>query len=55
MIAHRLTTIQNANKIVVINEGKIIEEGTHEKLLEKGGAYATLYKTQFKKKKKRGA
>lgn len=55
VIAHRLTTIQNANKIVVINEGKIIEEGTHEKLLEKGGAYATLYKTQFKKKKKGGA
>ncbi len=51
VIAHRLSTIQNADKIVVINEGRIIEEGTHEQLLNKGGAYATLYKTQFKKKK----
>jgi len=49
VIAHRLSTIQNADKIVVINDGKIAEEGTHEELLKKNGAYASLYKMQFKK------
>lgn len=51
VIAHRLTTIQNADKIVVINEGKIVEEGTHEALLKANKAYAALYKTQFKTQK----
>ncbi len=49
VIAHRLSTIQNADKIVVINDGKIAEEGTHEELLKQNGAYASLYKMQFKK------
>ncbi len=49
VIAHRLTTIQNADKIVVVNEGHIVEYGTHEQLLKKKGTYATLYHTQFKK------
>lgn len=43
MIAHRLTTIRNADKIFVLNHGKIIEEGTHEMLLEQKGNYYNLY------------
>lgn len=42
-IAHRLTTIRNADKIVVLTENGICEQGTHEELLEKGGVYAMLY------------
>lgn len=49
VIAHRLSTVQNADKIVVINDGKIKEEGTHKELLQKEhGAYKTLYNAQFK-------
>lgn len=49
VIAHRLSTVRNANKIVVVNDGQIVEEGTHEELLEKPeGAYASLYKMQLK-------
>lgn len=49
VIAHRLSTVRNANKIVVINYGEIVEEGTHEELLKKeDGAYASLYKMQLK-------
>jgi subfamily B ATP-binding cassette protein MsbA len=49
VIAHRLSTIRNATKIVVINEGQIIEQGTHEKLIQNEcGAYKTLYDMQFK-------
>lgn len=51
VIAHRLSTVQNANKIVVINDGKIVEEGAHEELLKLNGAYASLYNMQFKDKK----
>lgn len=43
MIAHRLTTIRNADKIFVLNHGKIVEEGTHEMLLEQKGNYYNLY------------
>ncbi len=50
VIAHRLTTIQNATKIAVINDGNIVEEGTHTQLLQKGGAYSALYAMQFKDK-----
>ena len=50
VIAHRLSTIQNANKIVVINHGEIVEEGTHEQLMNiENGAYKALYDMQFKK------
>lgn len=48
VIAHRLSTVQNADKIVVINDGQIAEQGTHEELLKKKGAYAALYAMQFK-------
>ena len=46
IIAHRLSTIRNATRIVSIADGVITEEGTHRELLEKGGLYAALYKTQ---------
>jgi len=47
VIAHRLSTVMHADKIVVISNGKIMEEGTHESLLQKDGAYAKLYHKQF--------
>jgi ATP-binding cassette subfamily B protein len=48
VIAHRLSTIRNANRIYVINQGKIVEEGTHSELIKKRGLYYELYTTQFK-------
>jgi len=47
VIAHRLSTVRNADKIVVINNGEIAEIGTHDELIAKNGAYAALYKTQL--------
>ena len=47
IIAHRLSTIKNADLILVMNHGDIVEQGTHEDLLEKGGFYADLYNSQF--------
>ena len=49
VIAHRLATIQNADKIIVMDNGMIVEQGTHESLLEKKGYYANLYEVQFSK------
>lgn len=49
VIAHRLSTVQNADTIIVVNDGKIVEQGTHQELLEiKNGAYKALYNAQFK-------
>ena len=47
VIAHRLSTIRDADLILVMNHGSIIEKGTHEELLAKGGFYADLYNSQF--------
>ena len=44
MIAHRLSTVQDADEILVFDEGKIIERGTHEALLAQGGSYASMWK-----------
>ena len=48
IIAHRLSTVKNADRIIVLDKGKIIEEGTHNDLLAKGEVYANLYNTYFK-------
>lgn len=48
IIAHRLSTIEKADKIIVMDHGKIVEEGKHLELLNKNGYYATLYKAQLK-------
>lgn len=49
VVAHRLSTIRNASLILVMRDGKIIEQGTHEELLSKGGFYHTLYNSQFQR------
>ena len=49
VIAHRLSTVMDADKILVINDGHIVEEGTHQELLDLNGAYALLYNSQFNK------
>jgi len=48
VIAHRLQTIRNADKILVIKDGKLIESGPHKELLNEKGFYYDLYTTQFK-------
>ena len=47
VIAHRLSTIRNADLILVMDNGDIVEQGTHEELLQLGGSYAQLYNCQF--------
>ena len=47
IVAHRLSTIKEADKILVMKDGNIIEQGNHEELLKKNGFYAQLYKSQF--------
>ena len=48
VIAHRLSTIMHADLICVVQEGQIVEQGTHAELLQRGGRYAQLYQIQFK-------
>lgn len=48
VIAHRLSTIQKANNIIVVDKGRIVEQGTHEELLQYEGFYANLYRMQYK-------
>ena len=47
IIAHRLSTIRDADHILVLNHGDIVEQGSHEELLARGGFYADLYNSQF--------
>ena len=49
VIAHRLSTIKNADLILCLKDGDIVEQGTHEELIEKNGFYANLYNSQFEK------
>ncbi len=53
VIAHRLSTIQTADQILVLEEGEIIEQGTHAELLEAGGRYKQLYDTQYRLERNR--
>ena len=47
VIAHRLSTIKDADKILVLRDGDVVESGTHEELMQRGGFYAELYNSQF--------
>jgi ATP-binding cassette subfamily B protein len=47
IIAHRLATVRRADRILVVEQGQIVESGTHEELLEKGDRYARFYAQQF--------
>jgi ATP-binding cassette subfamily B protein len=55
VIAHRLSTIRDADQILVIDRGAIVDRGTHEELLDRGGAYARLYASQFRADARPGA
>ncbi len=48
VIAHRLSTIQSADCIVVMDQGRIVEQGTHAELIARDGAYAALHRLQFR-------
>jgi subfamily B ATP-binding cassette protein HlyB/CyaB len=46
VIAHRLSTVRNADRIITIERGRIVEDGTHDDLIHRGGRYATLHRVQ---------
>jgi ABC-type multidrug transport system fused ATPase/permease subunit len=48
IIAHRLSTVRRADRLLVLEDGRIVEEGTHSALLERDGLYARLYRRQFR-------
>ena len=48
LIAHRLSTVKTADRIIVLKQGRIIEEGNHDQLMQHGGHYAELYNTYFR-------
>jgi subfamily B ATP-binding cassette protein MsbA len=47
VIAHRLSTIERADRIVVLDQGRVVESGTHAELLSTGGVYSALHRMQF--------
>ena len=49
VIAHRLSTVRDADQILVIDDGRIVQRGTHLELMAAGGLYAELYRTQFER------
>jgi ABC-type multidrug transport system fused ATPase/permease subunit len=55
IIAHRLSTVKNADRILVVHKGEIWEEGRHDELLARGGLYARLYELQYQSQVRDGA
>ena len=55
VIAHRLATIRDADRILVLDKGRLIDQGTHDELVQKGGRYAELARLQFRYEQPRAA